>query len=411
MSVYNRFADCRKGITQTIVQKKIRRTYDFVGELFFTICAYTLYRGERKMNQKEKIIQKALELGFVRAGIASADDFIEYYSDVTNRPDYDFFMKDPRQIVQNSLLSRKVPEARSILSVVYSYSNIHYPEKLKKYLGRAYMARCYAPPESNLNGARLRLLKDYIKSLGIHIFEDVLLPDRMVGARAGTVSIGKNNFAYAGEYGSFIILNSILMDASLEPDQPRSNEKCPDDCTRCLEACPTQAIKKPFHLAPKRCIGFNNWFTQDERGVSPMIPKNIRPAIGEKFHGCDTCQEVCPRNYAALRQMRECSRKDPFLERISEKFDLKKLLVLDDDYYHEEVEPVMYNYIHDYRYFRRNAALVMGNSGDHSYLPALLTAYGMESDDMVREMILWAIKELTKTEIEPGEKNEAAAQK
>jgi epoxyqueuosine reductase len=348
------------------------------------------------MELKEKIIQKALELGFVRAGIASAEDFTEYFDDVTGRPEYDFFVRDPRQIVQNALLSQRVPEAKSILSVVYSYSNIYYPDKLLKYIGRAYLARCYNPPESNLHGARLRLLKDYIKSLGIHIYEEVFLPDRSVGARAGTVSIGKNNFAYAGQYGSFIILNSILMDAPLEPDEPRSNEKCPDDCTLCLDACPTQAITKPFHLVPQRCIGFNNWSRQDEKGISPVIPKEIRPAIGSRYHGCDACQEVCPRNRGAMRQMQAHSRKDPFLEHISEKFDLTKLLFLDDEYYSEVVEPVMFNYIHNYRYFRRNAALAMGNSGDPGYLPALREASRTETDDMVREMVTWAIGELEK---------------
>ena len=158
------------------------------------------------MDQKAAILQKALELGYVRAGVASADDFPEYFQDVTSRPDYEFLMHDKRQIVQNTHLQERYPGAKSIISVVYSYSGIHYPEKLLPYIGRAYLGRCYGPPVTNINGARLQLLKDYIKSLGIRIYEEAVLPDRSVGRRAGTITYGRNNFAYAGRYGSFIIL-------------------------------------------------------------------------------------------------------------------------------------------------------------------------------------------------------------
>ena len=346
------------------------------------------------MDQKAAILQKALELGYVRAGVASADDFPEYFQDVTSRPDYEFLMHDKRQIVQNTHLQERYPGAKSIISVVYSYSGIHYPEKLLPYIGRAYLGRCYGPPVTNINGARLQLLKDYIKSLGIRIYEEAVLPDRSVGRRAGTITYGRNNFAYAGRYGSFIILSSIVTDADLAPDKPIRFNGCPEGCRLCLDACPTQAIAEPFHLHPQRCVGFNNWFRQDEKGVSPVIPEEIRPAIGMHFHGCDICQEVCPRNKAALENMKVHGRKDPLLEMIAEKFDPEKLLFLDDDYYRETVQPIMFNYIHDYRYFRRNAALVMGNSGDPKYLPALHRAEKTEEDEMVREMIAWAIGRL-----------------
>ena len=185
-----------------------------------------------------------------------------------------------------------------------------------------------------------------------------------------------------------------MTDADLAPDKPIRFNGCPEGCRLCLDACPTQAIAEPFHLHPQRCVGFNNWFRQDEKGVSPVIPEEIRPAIGMHFHGCDICQEVCPRNKAALEDMKVHGRKDPLLEMIAEKFDPEKLLFLDDDYYRETVQPIMFNYIHDYRYFRRNAALVMGNSGDPKYLPALHRAEKTEEDEMVREMIAWAIGRL-----------------
>lgn len=351
------------------------------------------------MDQKKAIIQKALELGYVRAGVTTAEDFPEYYEDLLNRPDYAFLMKDKRQLVQNTQLHSRFPQARSIISVVYSYSATHYPEKLLGYIGRAYLGRCYSAPETNIHGARLKLLKDYIRSLDIRIFEDAVLPDRSVARRAGIITCGRNNFAYAGPYGSFIILSSIVTDAPLEPDQTLFDKGCPKDCTKCMDACPTHAIQSPYHLHPQLCAGFNNWFRQEEKGVSSVIPEEIRPSLGSRFHGCDICQEVCPRNHAAMQNMK-ISRRDPLLEMISEKFDLEKILFLDDDYYREVVQPIMFNYIRDYRYFRRNAALVMGNSGEKKYLPALRRAAQTEQDDMVREMIGWAIRRLESSERE-----------
>jgi len=82
--------------------------------------------------------------------------------------------------------------------------------------------------------------------------------------------------------------------------------------------------------------------------------------------------------------------KDNFLELTAEKFDLAKVLNMDDEYYEEVVWPIMYNYIRGIRYFRRNAAIAIGNSRDEKYVPDLITA-AQDSDPLIREYAVWAL--------------------
>lgn len=345
------------------------------------------------MTLKEDLKRKALELGFVKAGITDTKPFDRYYDQEHLDSYYDFLKKDARNIVDNAQsLNKRFPNAKSILSVVYSYGNVHYPEKLSRYIARAYQGRCYGPAKGSINGERIDLLKNYIRLKGIHIFEDCFVPDRAAAARAGCVTFGKNNFAYCGDYGSFIIITNLVLDAELEPDEPTFYHECPDDCLLCQKACPTSAIESAGRLCPQRCVGFNNWFRQAEKQVDPFIPNDIRPLLGSRFHGCDVCQEVCPRNQKALAAMQI---QEPFLEYLSERFDLEKILFLDDDYYEDALKPIIYNYIKNYRYLRRNAAIAMGNSADSRYIPALQRAVS-DSDELIADAARWALIQLQK---------------
>lgn len=344
------------------------------------------------MTLEEKIKNKAMELGYLKAGITSADNFDAYYAELHKREEYQFFLTDKRDVVGNALLKDKCPEAKSILSVAYGYGNLLFPEKLTRHVGRAYQARCYNPLPDSVNGIRFEQLKAYIRELGIGVIENIVLPERAVAARAGVISYGKNNFAYVDGYGSFVILSSIIMDTELQTDEPTVCRKCPEHCTKCIDACPTKAIVEPGKLNPARCIGFNNWFTQEGKaeGVSTYIPLALREQIGVHIHGCDICQEACPKNQYVLRN---ANKEDDLLRTLDAKFDLEKILFLDDDYYREVIYPIMYNYIKDYRYFRRNAAIAMGNSQDPKYIPALEQA-AQDGDELVKDAALWALEKL-----------------
>ena len=112
--------------------------------------------------------------------------------------------------------------------------------------------------------------------------------DRAAAARAGLGWLGKNTNLLVPGAGSYVLLAEIVTSAALQPDQPL--KKSCGSCDACLRVCPTGALVKPGVLDNRRCISF---WTIEHRGV---IPREIRPLIGEWIFGCDLCQEICPVN-------------------------------------------------------------------------------------------------------------------
>ena len=127
--------------------------------------------------------------------------------------------------------------------------------------------------------------------------------------------------------------------------------------------------------------------------MNPMeIPIDLWENMGTHIHGCDICQKACPRNKKILEN---ASRKDYFLEELDKKFDLEKVLLMDEKYYIDVIYPIMHNYIKDMNYFRRNAAIAMGNSGNKTYIQALKKVLNNENEQ-VRNAAQWAIDKLEK---------------
>lgn len=331
-------------------------------------------------------------LGFTHVGITSADDFTEYGEEVLRREDYakwadrDYDRHPHRLNLYAASRPRSYfPEARSIICATWGYSRILYPESLTPYVARAYLSRAYTPLEDSEAGLRVKKFRDFLTSLGIRIYDGkYTVPARMACARAGIVTFGKNNFAYTREDGSFNILYTFLVDKELPCDAPTIRRDCPENCRICLDACPTHAILSPGRLHPQGCVLNNNQYPVGR------LPRERWDMLGTHIHGCDVCQLACPRNRAVLAR---ASVRDPFLEELSERFDLEKILFLDEDYYRETVYPIMYNYIRDLDIFRRNAAIALGNSGDPRHIPALKRA-AREGSEGVREAARWAVEKL-----------------
>ncbi len=331
----------------------------------------------------------ALDIGYSHVGITSADDFSDFIDEVQSRGSlYDFYVEDPRKFLSGAQTKKCMPEAKSIISVVWDYSQKAFPESLLGKIGRIYQARCYNAPPHRINGARYKLLSDFLEKNGCQIGRGFLIPERRAAARAGVTTFGKNNFAYAKNTGSFILLSSIVVDKELEYDSPTYEIKCPKDCTACMDACPTGAIYEPLKLDPRRCIAFNAWWTQDGRPcVTSYIPPEIREKIGTRVHGCDVCQEACPRNSAKLKAKLP---QDPFLVQLAEDFSLPKMLEMSDQFYEKTVRPIMYNYINDKKYFQRNAAIALGNTRLAEHIPVLDQAMD-NPEELVRGYAAWGL--------------------
>ena len=327
------------------------------------------------------IKRKALELGFARVGVTTPEPIVGYEDVVIARTGYEdlwgaskpdsAFHKMANPLEMN-------PQIKSVISLVRAVGSIDFPERLLTHLGRIYLGRCYVPPADTIEGKRIQLFEEYLASLGITSFFDhsnMQMVDRAIAARAGVVTYGKNNFAYAGEHGSFIVLVSIPVDVELECDVHEAKRPCPPDCHLCADACPTGALATDGSLDPRRCVLYSNFMPGQFKNPE------ILDLIGVRVHGCDECQAACPRNKHVLEGPHT---KDPYLEWLDGEFDLEKMLFADDAYYEACLKPVMFNYIHDIDIFRQNAAIAMGNSGDAAYLPALQRALETGSDQVKR---------------------------
>jgi epoxyqueuosine reductase len=239
---------------------------------------------------------------------------------------------------------------------------------------------------------RLRLLKSWIdehlgRAVNGRAYVDTgPLLERDLARRAGLGWFGKNTNLVNPKIGSFFFIGALLVDVDLEPDEPFEADRC-GTCTRCLDACPTDAFVSPRELDATKCISY---LTIELRGP---IPVDLREKIGNHVYGCDICQDVCPWNVSFAQELRE----EEFSPRaaIAEK-DARALartiLEMDDDSYRDAFRGSPMK-----RATRsglaRNAAVVLGNVGDEEDIP-LLRQVADETDDLVREHAEWALQKL-----------------
>ena len=293
--------------------------------------------------------------GFALAGIAE-----------TGRSDYDVeliqWLADKKQgemewmerNVQVRLDPRELVEhARSIICVADRYGIIESAE-LGNRAGRI---------------ARYAQGRDYHKAMKkrLHAICDVLrqefpnetfracvdtapLLEREFAQRAGIGSVGKHTLLIEQGVGSWMLLGAIVTTAKLEPTAPAPADPC-SSCTRCIDACPTDAIA-PWEVDARKCISY---LTIEHR--TDIDPK-FYSQIGDRIFGCDICQEVCPHNQpnerSALAPVHE------IYESKFESFDVLEVLCWDEEARRLHVRGSSMKRA-KLDMFRRNAAIVAGN--------------------------------------------------
>ena len=160
--------------------------------------------------------------------------------------------------------------------------------------------------ESRLRELHRRLERDAGRAIHGKPYVDTgPLLERDLARRAGLGWFGKNTNLINPQRGSFFFLGALVVNVELATDAPFEADRC-GTCTRCIEACPTQAITAPRELDARRCISYLTIELREE------LPVELREGIGERLYGCDICQEVCPWNVRFARTLPEGS---PFAPR------------------------------------------------------------------------------------------------
>ncbi|MEO6025971.1 MAG: tRNA epoxyqueuosine(34) reductase QueG [Candidatus Binatia bacterium] len=197
--------------------------------------------------------------------------------------------------------------------------------------------------------------------------------EREWAVRAGLGWFGKNTMLLGTRAGSWFFLAELVTEAELVPDAP-VEEHC-GRCTRCLDACPTSALAEGLVMDARRCIAY---LTIEHRGA---IPVALRSQLGPWIFGCDVCQEVCPWNAPpAATQAPDGGGLYPFLP---------DLLRLDRSAFRRRFGATSFARTR-HRGLLRNAAVVLGNTGNPAAVPALTHALG-DREALIRQHAAWAL--------------------
>jgi epoxyqueuosine reductase len=209
------------------------------------------------------------------------------------------------------------------------------------------------------------------------------LVERVYARYTGIGWTGKNTCILNQQLGSWLFLGVILTSIDLQPDQfPQlAADRC-GSCTRCIDACPTQALT-PYQMDATRCIAY---LTIEKRGA---IPENLRTGIGRQIFGCDICQDVCPWNRRAPAA--DDAELAPRAALVNPTLDWLAAMQPEGFaqwFYGSPVKRAKFEG------FRRNIAIAMGNSGLALYLPHL-EEWTRSEDPTLSEAASWAIRRLT----------------
>ena len=201
--------------------------------------------------------------------------------------------------------------------------------------------------------------------------------ERDFAALAGAGWHGKSTMLIHPQLGTWFFLAEVLTTLDFEADAPLP-DRC-GSCTRCIVACPTQAITAPHQLDARRCISY---LTIEHKGA---IPEELRPLMGDRIYGCDDCLDACPWNRFA-----QAGRETAFAAReFVHGWTLRDFLALDDDTFRTLFKKSPIKRVKR-RGFLRNVCVALGNVGTLDDLPALERA-AADPEPLIAAHATWAI--------------------
>ena len=233
---------------------------------------------------------------------------------------------------------------------------------------------------------RLQRLADRIAGrvgpFGYRAFADSApVLEKAIAEKAGLGWIGKHSNLIDEHAGSFFFLGELYTDLPLPVDPPQPAGHC-GSCTRCLSACPTQAIVAPYRVDARRCLSY---LTIELEGA---IPLEFRRALGNRVYGCDDCQLVCP-----FDRFTEPSAESDFAVRHDlDGTALVRLFGWSESEFDRRTEGSAIRRIGHERWLR-NIAIALGNAPGTPDVVAALERRRDDGSMLVREHVGWALAE------------------
>ena len=342
------------------------------------------------MNLTEQIKVQAQKLGFELVGIIPVEpsqtiDHYEQWLKDGYAGEMDYLKRhlplkrDPRQIL---------PEAESIIALAINYYTLDPPKSLAADPARGQISRyAWGTDYHSLIRSKLDRLATFIQKTAeervkTRVYVDTApVLEREYAERAGIGWIAKNTNVINWQAGSWFFLGGILVSIKLETDTPTLRGSC-GTCTRCIEACPTDAILAPNILDSRLCISY---LTIELKG---SIPRELRTQVDNLIFGCDICQEVCPWNSKAV----PTKERDFYPRQGNLAPQLLSLINMTQEQFSKRFRnsPIKRA---KRRGFLRNVAVALGNWKDRAAVPALKKALN-DDEPLVRGHAAWALGQI-----------------
>lgn len=330
---------------------------------------------------KQALVSKAKELGFAECRVAAAEpaahrEVFREWVDAGSYGDMAWMARDPERRSDPRVV---LEGARSVVVLAMNYfqGGVR-PE-------RGYRIARYAWNDDyhDMMLKRVKALAAFLEGHGgvqrSYVDTGPVL-ERDFASEAGVGWNGKSTMQIHRGLGTWFFLAEILTTLDLPRDQ-KERDYC-GRCTRCIDACPTNAITAPHKMDARRCISY---LTIEHKG---SIPEEFRRAMGDRIYGCDDCLDACPWNRFA-QESREATfqaREAVFEKR------LRDFLLLTDEAFRALFSKSPIKRIKRPA-FLRNVCVALGNVGTEADLPALESAE-LDPDPLIQEHARWAIGEI-----------------
>lgn len=368
---------------------------------------------------KKRIIEYAHSIGIDDIGFTTAEPFTEFKAKLI-----DYYKNGYESGFETGTIEERtnpkasLPNAESIISIAVGYPNkLRNAPKSKQGERRGIFARAsWGMDYHTLLRSRLEKLETFINELDPSVdcksmVDTGVLSDREVARRSGLGFTGKNGFIINPKLGTYSYLGEMIVSYPFPADEELL-DSC-GDCNICVDRCPTGALVGNGQVDSKKCISF---LTQT-KGFMPM---EYRSKIGNRLYGCDTCQQVCPRNKGINTEHHE----DIVLEPEILKPELTGLLQISNKEFKETYghlagvwrgkKPIQRNAIIALAHFKETAAIdilktvaetdvrpvikgtaywAIGQISGDTALDYIYERYGIETDDDVKREMLTGIQE------------------